>query len=214
MPLCTAFIWCRRRTKIDCEQVSALRVTFNRTCHAAGIPGRLAVEVGDLAESVCERARWSDLVVLDRSSSDETILHDIIQHVSRPVLLVPGPPRELKRALLVYDGSPKAREALYVATYLGSRRSISLTIFATKEGDQRAMQKTVTVAVRHLRKNGVEAAPFEASGPIVQAILDTASKTQSDLIVMGGYNQHPLFAPKSALDQIMRISEHPLLICR
>jgi len=200
--------------QIDSEQVSALRVTFNRTCHAAGIPGRLAVEVGNLAESVCERARWSDLVVLDRSSSDETILHDIIQHVSRPVLLVPGPPRELKRALLVYDGSPKAREALYVATYLGSRRSISLTIFATKEGDQRAMQKTVTVAVRHLRKNGVEAAPFEASGPIVQAILDTASKTQSDLIVMGGYNQHPLFAPKSALDQIMRISEHPLLICR
>jgi nucleotide-binding universal stress UspA family protein len=199
--------------QIDAESVTALRVAFNRTCHAAGIPGRLAVEVGDLAESVCERARWSDLVVLDRSS-DETILHEIIQHVSRPVLLVPGPARELKRALLVYDGSPKAKEGLYVATYLASRHNIVLTIFATREGDQRAMQKTVTVAMRHLRKNGVDASPFEASGPITQAIHDSALKTESDLIITGGYNQHPLFAPKSSLDQLIRISEIPLLICR
>jgi nucleotide-binding universal stress UspA family protein len=199
--------------QVDAEGVTALRVAFNRTCHAAGIPGRLAVEVGDLAESVCERARWSDLVVLDRLS-EEAILHDIIQHVSRPVLLVPGPARELKRALLVYDGSPKAKEGLYVATYLASRHNIVLTIFATREGDQRAMQKTVTVAMRHLRKNGVDASPFEASGPIAQAIHDSALKTESDLIITGGYNQHPLFASKSSLDQLIRISEIPLLICR
>jgi nucleotide-binding universal stress UspA family protein len=199
--------------QVDSESVTSLRVAFNRTCHAAGIPGRLAVEVGNLAEAVCERARWSDLVVLDRSS-DETILHDIIQHVSRPVLLVPGPARELRRALLVYDGSPKAKEGLYVATYLASRHKIVLTIFATREGDQRAMQKTVTVAMRHLRKHGVDASPSEASGPIAQAIHDSALKTESDLIITGGYNQHPLFAPKGSLDQLIRISEIPLLICR
>jgi len=200
--------------QVDCQRVSALRVRFNRTCHAAGIPGRLAVEVGNVAESVCDRARWSDLVVLDRSPLDETSLHDIIQHSSRPVLLVPGPAQELKRALLVYDGSPKAKEALYVATYLASRHKVSLKIFATKEGDQKAMQKTVAVAIRHLRKHGIDAEPFEASGPIVPAIRDSALKTQSDLIITGGYSQHPLFAPKSSLDQLMRISEHPLLICR
>jgi hypothetical protein len=199
--------------QIDAEDVSALRVAFNRKCHTAGIPGRLAVEVGNLAEAVWERARWSDLVVLERSAN-EAIVHDIIQHVSRPVLLVPGPAREAKRALLVYDGSPKAKEALYVATYLASRHKISLTIFATREGDQRAMQKTVTVAIRHLRKNGVEAAPFEASGPIARAISDSAAQTESELIIIGGYNQHPLFAPRTSLDDLMRITEVPLLICR
>ena len=75
--------------QVDAESVSALRVAFNRTCHAAGVPGRLAVEVGSLAEAVCERARWSDLVVLERSAH-EAGLHEILQHVSRPVLLVPG----------------------------------------------------------------------------------------------------------------------------
>ena len=104
--------------EIDSERVRALRVTFNRTCHDAGIPGRLAVEIGEVAESVCDRARWSDLVVLDGSPSKQNELHDILQHGSRPVLVVPGGIRELKRALLVYDGSPKSREALYVGTYL------------------------------------------------------------------------------------------------
>jgi hypothetical protein len=199
--------------QIDAEGVSSLRVVFNRTCHAAGVPGRLAVEVGNLAEAVCERARWSDLVVLERSG-DEVALHEIIQHVSRPVLLVPGPAREVKRALLVYDGSPKGKEALYVATYLASRCKIALTIFATREGDQRTMRKTVKVAMRHLRKNGVDAAPVDASGPIAEAIAESAARSGSGLIIIGGYNQHPLFAPKTSLDQLMRISEHPLLICR
>jgi hypothetical protein len=199
--------------QIDAESVRALRVAFNRTCHAAGVPGRLAVEVGNLAEAVCERARWSDLVVLERSAH-EAALHEIIQHVSRPVLLVPGPAREIKRALLVYDGSPKGKEALYVATYLASRHKIALTIFATREGDQRAMRKTVTVAMRHLRKNGVDAATVDALGPIAEAIAESATKSGSDLIIIGGYNQHPLFAPKTSLDQLMRISEHPLLISR
>jgi hypothetical protein len=84
--------------QIDAEDVTALRVAFNRKCHTAGIPGRLAVEVGNLAAAVWERARWSDLVVLERSA-DEAIVHDIIQHVSRPVLFrarrarQAGPPR-------------------------------------------------------------------------------------------------------------------------
>ena len=199
--------------QIDAEGVSALRVAFNRTCHAAGVPGRLAVEVGSLAEAVCERAKWSDLVVLERSG-DEGTLHDIMQHASRPVLLVPGPTGEIKSALLVYDGSPKGKEALYVAAYLASRHKITLTVFATREGDQRAMRKTVTVAIRHLRKNSVEAAQFEASGPIAEAINESATESGSELIIIGGYNQHPLFAPKTSLDQLMRISEHPLLICR
>jgi nucleotide-binding universal stress UspA family protein len=200
--------------QVDCERVTALRITFNRTCHAAGIPGRLAVEVGDLAESVCDRARWSDLVVIDRSASNETSLHDIIQHCSRPVLLVPGPARELKRALLVYDGSPKAKEALYVATYLASRHKVSLVMFATKEGDQKSMRKTVAVANRHLRKHGVESELFEARGPIAAAISDSAVEAQCDLIIMGGYSHHPLIAPKSSLDELLRISGHPVLICR
>ncbi|MGA7901180.1 MAG: universal stress protein, partial [Terrimicrobiaceae bacterium] len=133
---------------------------------------------------------------------------------SRPVLLVPGPARELKRALLIYDGSPKAKEALYVATYLAKRHTISLVLFATLEGDQRAMRKTVAVARRHLRKHGVDAEPFEANGPIATAIRNAATKAECELILIGGYSQHPLLAPKNALDELLRLTTIPVMICR
>jgi nucleotide-binding universal stress UspA family protein len=199
---------------IDSERVTALRVTFNRTCNAARVPGRLAVEVGNIAESVCDRAHWSDLIVLDRAPSRETSMHDILQHASRPVLLVPGPAKEFRRALLVYDGSPKSKEALYVATYLATRRQVTLVIFATTEGDQRTMQKTVAVARRHLRRNGAHAETFETHGPIAAAIRDGALQAQCDLIIIGGYSLHPLLAPKNSLDELLRISQTPVLVCR
>ena len=133
--------------------------------------------------------------MIDRSPSNETILHDIIQHCSRPVLLVPGPAQELKRALLVYDGVRRQRRRCNIATYLASRHKVSLVIFATKEGDQKAMQKTVAVANRHLRKHGVDAELFEANGPIAAAIRDSAVEAQCDLIITGGYSYYPVFAP-------------------
>jgi nucleotide-binding universal stress UspA family protein len=76
------------------------------------------------------------------------------------------------------------------------------------------MQKTLTVAKRHLRKHGVDAEVFEAHGRIPTAIRESAIKAQCDLIIAGGYSQHPLLAPKSSLDELLRISSHPVLICR
>jgi hypothetical protein len=42
-------------------------------------------------------------------------------------------------------------------------------------------------------------------------ISDSAAQTESDLIIIGGYNQHPLFAPRTSLDDLMRITG-PLLL--
>ena len=152
--------------------------------------------------------------MIDRSPASEASLRDILQHCSRPVLLVPGPAQELKRALLVYDGSPKSKEALYIATYLASRYKVSLVIFATPEGDQWAMQRTVAVATRHLRKHGIEAESFERRGPIAPAIRDSAVEAKCDLIIIGGYSHHPLLGPKSPLDELLRLTVRPVLICR
>ena len=83
-----------------------------------------------------------------------------------------------------------------------------------KEGDRRAMNSTLAVAKRHLRKHGVEAEVFEMDGPIFAAIHEGAVKAECELIIMGGYSQHPLLSPTNTLDEVLRISERPVLICR
>jgi hypothetical protein len=51
----------------------------------------------------------------------ESGLHTIIQRCPVPVAAVPMSMVRLDRVLLAYDGSPKATEALFVATYLAGR---------------------------------------------------------------------------------------------
>ena len=76
------------------------------------------------------------------------------------------------------------------------------------------MNKTAAVARRHLRKHGVEAELSQMEGPIAAAIHEAAVKAECELIIIGGYGQHPLLAPTNSLDKLLRISERPVLICR
>ena len=48
---------------------------------------------------------------------------------------MPGDPSALEHALLAYDGAPKAREALFVATHMSGRWDIPLTVVSVVEGD-------------------------------------------------------------------------------
>ncbi len=47
-------------------------------------------------------------------------------------------------------------------------------------------------------------------------ILKTAAEQESNLIIMGGYGHSPVLevALGSALDQVLRASQKPTLICR
>jgi hypothetical protein len=98
-----------------------------------GVPGELALVAGDLVETFVWRAAWNDLAVVKRSQDPLTRrlterFKQFVQHCSRPILAVPGPISPLDRALLAYDGSPKADEALFVATYLAARWQTALTV--------------------------------------------------------------------------------------
>jgi nucleotide-binding universal stress UspA family protein len=70
------------------------------------------------------------------------------------------------------------------------------------------------VAGRPLRRNRTDAEIFEAHGPIATAIRDGALQAQCDLIIIGGYSMHPLLAPNNSLDELLRISQAPVLVCR
>jgi nucleotide-binding universal stress UspA family protein len=207
----------------DSEKAQAMQAEFNRRCEAAGIPGKLAVEVGSVARKICERNRWTDLMVVKlayppppqavaRLSWGFRVL---IQRCASPILVVPGTSSPLDRALLAYDGSPKANEALFVATYLSSRWNISLVVVTVMEnGDAGA--ETLIDAQRYLESHGVHATYVQERGSVPEVILKTAEEQGSNLVIMGGYGHSPMVAVivSSKVDQILRTSRQPMLICR
>jgi nucleotide-binding universal stress UspA family protein len=207
----------------DGEKTQAVQAEFNRRCEAAGISGELVIEVGEVARRICERSRWTDLVVMSLAHPPApqpaarlgSGFGTLIRRCPRPVLAVPGTTSRLERALLAYDGSPKADEALFIATYLSGRWNIPLVVVSMIETG-RVTSETLARAQRYLEGHGVQATFVKESGSVAEAILKVAEEHGSDLIIMGGYGFSPVLEVVlgSAVDQVLRESRQPMLICR
>jgi len=214
-------------TEEDRESSAAqsIKAEFERRCAQAGIPGKLAIETGQISTAIKKRAHWTDLVVLSLSHppGDTSLdklrsgFRTLVQSASRPMLAVPCPIFPLERALLAYDGSPKAREALFIATYLGTRwTKYALTVLTVAEGSN-ITDKTLLQAQEYLEGHGVAATYIlEEQKTVAEAILETAATYDSNLVIMGGYGNTPVLEVvfSSALNQVLRESQRPILICR
>ena len=210
--------------RID-SKAQALQAEFKRHCEERGLSGELFVEVGEVARWICDRARWVDLVVLSLSypPSPQPIARlssgvgTIIRRCPRPVLLVPATAStpKLGRLLLAYDGSAKAEEALFVATYVSGRWNLPLVVVTVTESG-RTTPDTQVRAREYLEEHGIHPTVVEGHGPIATEIMVTAEAHECDLIIMGGYGFNPVLEVVlgSAVDKVLRTSRRPILICR
>lgn len=202
-------------------RLQQLRAEFERRVAAAGLRGNLVVEKGNIHRRVEARSHWSDLVVLHLKHPPGTRLLErlmsglraFLQRSPRPVLVVPQK-RELTHALLAYDGSRKARQALYLAAYLVRRWGIRLTVLTSFEGNLRPALSQ-TGAKTYLLAHGIEAEYVQRRGRAAQAMLAAAVKSGCDFILMGGYAQGGLMEVMrgSNLDLVLREFHGPIWIC-
>jgi nucleotide-binding universal stress UspA family protein len=208
--------------QIEHELSQRVRSEFQRRCDAAGVAGKVAVEVGPVVRKLCDRARWSDLVVvhlahppgprpLARLGSG---LSTLIRRCPRPILAVPDQISPLKQALLAFDGSAKANEALFVAAYLVEHWHIPLTVVTVV--DEHHPSAILEQARQYLAAYAIDAAFSEGYGPAGSAIIEQIETHQADLILMGGYGLNPVLEVTfgSTVDQVLRQVRRPVLICR
>lgn len=203
-------------------EARAVQAEFERRCGEAGVAGELAIASGSILRQITSRSRWVDLVVVNlaypppprpilRLSSG---FRNLIRRCPRPLLAAPGLTTPLENALLAYDGSPKAQEALFVATYLALRWNIPLTVVTVieRDSDGEALER----ARAYLEERGVQAAYVVERGEMARAVLKTARKASCDFIIMGGYGASPVVEAVigSSVDQVLRKSRTPMLICR
>ncbi|MDY7080759.1 MAG: universal stress protein [Chloroflexota bacterium] len=212
------------KSQVESKEAQTVQDEFNRRCEAAGISGKLVIETGGVSRNLCQRARWTDLIILSLNypPASQPIarlgsgLSAIIRSCPRPVLAVPGTGPRLHCALLAYDGSPKSEEALFVATYLLVQWDIPLVVVTVTEGG-RAASETLARAQRYLEKRRAQAFTLvEEQGPVAEAITRTAEEHECDLIITGGYGFNPVMeiVLGSTVDQVLRTSRRPTLICR
>ena len=139
----------------------------------------------------------------------------LLRRCPRPVLAVPGEPAPLKRALLAYDGSVKANEALFSAAYLAGKWQIPLVVVSVLES-KRVTAHTLAAAQSYLERRAVSADYVMERGTAAWAIIRTAQLYECDFIIMGGYGLNPVLEVMlgSEVDQILRAKRWPVLVCR
>lgn len=207
----------------DTDETHLMRERFQRQCAEAGLTGTLAVEVGEVSACVCKRALLNDLVILNLAHPPAprplarlgSGFRALIRRCARPLLAVPATSTELSRILLAFDGSPKAKEALFLATYFAEQWKAALTVLTVEE--TAAEREAVAHARRYLELHELTATFVERENVSPQAaVLGLANDLRSELIVMGGYSKSPVveIVLGSAVDQVLRESTVPMLICR
>lgn len=207
----------------ESEAARAIKADFERRCAEAGVRGNLVLAVGEVSHTICDRARWTDLVTLNISFPPppqmlarlSSGVSTIIRRCPRPILAVPRKTTSLNRALLAFDGSQKSEEALYLACYLAESWEIPLVVVSVNERGHSAEEANQKVQ-NYLQERGVEAEMVLADGPVVDAILRTAEEHDSEVLVMGGYGRSrvPEIVLGSVVDEVLRTGSLPVLISR
>ena len=205
------------------KKALAVKEEFERRCQEEGIEGELSIQIGKIAPVICDRACWTDVVILnishppghrplDRLTSG---ISSIVRQSCRPVIFVPHVVPQVNRLLLPFDGSPKSREALYIATYLTGKWHWALDVVTVLEAG-RATEDTIREAQAYLVQHGVLANFIPKTGNVADAILQTADEQDSDEIIMGGYSYSRMMEVMfgSTVDRVLREAKIPVFICR
>jgi nucleotide-binding universal stress UspA family protein len=209
------------KDELDTPQSRAMQERFNESCQQANVKGMLAMEVGEPGQKILERSLLTDLVVLKVSypplegfSGLASPLRAIIANASGPVLAIPGKSMPTTHALLAYDGSSRAKEALFLATYLAEQWKISLSVFTALEN------KKLRQSIQDEARNYLEFHEIKAEFILKKGAPDTVRQIirerKIDLIVMGGYSGSAIKEVfiGSNVNRVLRESSIPALICR
>jgi len=207
----------------DDPEIQAVRAEFEQRCQRAGIRGVLIVTEGEVVEQTCLRAAVIDLVVVNVSHPPalqplarlSSGFRDLILRCPRPVLATPQTVSPLSNALVAYDDSPKAREALYIGAYLAARWHLPISVGTVD--DSSANPETVqTYARAYLNERHIDAKFFIESGSASEKILETAELEGCDLLMIGGYGRGPLLEVVlgSTVNALLNDTTIPVLICR
>ena len=127
---------------------------------------------------------------------------------------MPGKISPSDRALLAFDGSEKAKQALFVAAYVAEQWNVNLNVMTLSEDEQEATAK-LDYARAYLELHEIDANYILAKGSM-DTFLEFSQERDINLILMGAYSGTAFkeVIIGSLVNILLREFEYPILICR
>jgi nucleotide-binding universal stress UspA family protein len=195
---------------------------LREACESAGVPCKTSSSMGIIGDSICQKARIADLIVMGKYGESGkwagpllgSVAETVVRQADKPVLLVSKEYQPIDRILMAYDSGRSANYMLHFAADLAMNLKIPMTVLVVSD-DLEKGAPILEEAQYYLEAYKVEVHPLLKDGAPAEEILFAARDSNIDLIAMGayGYNIRE-FLLGSITEHVMREAPCPILLYR
>ena len=205
------------------ERGKAILDDFVARCEKDGIRYTTVLDMGLIANEICDRAKVSDLVVIGHRGVNEefstgllgTTAETITRKCPRPVFVSTKQFKAIDRPLLAYDGSQRASSAMESAAEFCTVLHLPLTVLAIAKEESLA-QTNLQQARSYLSSYAIEVKYESVRGYPEQKIVEYLVNLNHDLLFIGAYGHRRIIKMVlgSTTEYVLRNSPCPVFLNR
>jgi nucleotide-binding universal stress UspA family protein len=196
---------------------------FAARCEKEGVPCKTLLDMGVIANEICERAKVADLVVIGHRGVNEefstgllgSTAETITRKCPRPIFVSTKKFAPIEKPLLAYDASQRASSAMESAAEFCTRLSLPLTVLtiAKEEGLARA---NLQQAKGYLSSYALDVRYESARGHPEQKIIEQLVSHEHDLLFIGAYGHRRIIEMVlgSTTEYVLRNAPCPVFLNR
>ena len=202
------------------------RAVVEEFCAAAArenIPAQPLLDMGVVANQICERAKAADLVMIGHRGVHErfstgllgSTAESVARKSPRPLFVSPRTRREINRLALAYDGSERASKAMRAAAEFATDLRAPLTVI-TVARDRSAGERVLAEARQYLEPYRIEPSFKLLSGHAHEEIVRFLSVSGTDLLFIGAYGHSRIIEMVlgSTTEYVLRNAPCPVFLSR
>ncbi|HSR56537.1 MAG TPA: universal stress protein [Candidatus Binataceae bacterium] len=196
---------------------------FTEAARRENIPVETALDMGIVANQICERAKSADLVLIGHRGINErfstgllgSTAESVARKCPRPLFISPMRFREIKRPVLAYDGSERASRAMRAAADFAAGFSVPLTV-VTVARDPKLGERTLEEARKYFERF-TPAVEFKLlSGHANEEIIRFIKEHDADCLFIGAYGHSRIIEMVlgSTTEYVLRNAPCPVFLSR
>lgn len=202
---------------------NALLEGFTADANRESLRSETVLDLGVVANVICERARSADLLAIGHRGINErfstgllgSTAESVTRKCARPVFISPMAFREIRSSVLAYDGSERASNAMRHAAEFCSELKIPLTV-VTVARDQKIGERSLNEARSYFRSHSGQVEFELLSGHVHESIVAYLKQSTADLLFIGAYGHSRIIEMVlgSTTEYVLRNASCPVFLSR
>lgn len=196
---------------------------FRSTAEERGVRVDTQMDMGVIANEICERARTTDVVVIGRRGVNErfssgmlgSTAESVTRKCTKPLLVCPRQWGGITHPLLAYDGSDRSAEAMHAAAEFCVSTKLPLTVVHAAR-DATAGEKVLAEAERYLAPYEIETRYRHLPEDRPESIVRALDEGPHDLLFVGAYGHSRIveMVLGSTTEYVLRNATCPVFLHR